>query len=95
MITKRLQLTPRQGGIFVDCYDYNVRTCIKDKKPLIIQVGKETMTLLPNEIKAKQHHLTDEKFKSKFGGQDYKLISFRWKPDQPLTPQEEYNKYLI
>lgn len=94
MTTKRLKLTPRQGGIYCDVYDYLVNDCIKQKKCLNIQVGNETMTLTHKELKTKQNILTKELFKSHFG-KDYKLISFRWKPIKPLTPEEEYKKYLI
>ena len=94
MITTRLKITARQGGIYCDVYDYTVNRAIEQKKCLTIKVGNESMVLTPTELKTKPHHLTDEVFISKFGGQNYKLISFRWVPVKPLTQEEIYLKYL-
>jgi len=91
MIKRRNKLTPREGGIFVDIYSYDVQRCIKKNEQLVIEVGEEKMIIPPERLKS-YHKLTKEKFISKFGGKDYYLYSYRWKP---TTPDDELKMLIL
>ena len=84
----RQKLTCRQGGCYADIYSYYVDEARKKKTGLIIKVGDETMTLDYKQLK-NYELLNDTIFKSKFGGQDYKLYSYRWKPTPKLTEDQK------
>lgn len=88
MIIKRNRLTPRQGKIYCDVYDYIVKDALKKHKDLEIQVGQEKMTLPYKKLKDYEI-LTDMIFKSKWGGKDYKLFSYKWQADKKLTEDEK------
>lgn len=78
----------------VDIRDYRYKTCLKRKEDLIFQVGKQTMTIPYKKIRSKVFYKGEKVYPSKFG-RPYKLISFEFVPDKPLSEEDIYKRYLI
>lgn len=91
MIINRTKLIRIGDKQFVDVYDYNIKKCKKHKEPLIVDVGEERM-FIPYKSLSNYKEITPQKFKSKFGGQYYKLYTYEWKPE---TKEDEEKRMLL
>ena len=90
MIINRTKLIRIGDKQFIDVYDYHVKSCKKKKKPLIIDVNGERMFIPYNKL-SDYKEITPQVFKSKFGGQDYRLYTYEWKPES----QEDEEKRML
>ena len=91
MIVNRNKITPRQNQLWVDVYSYKVKEAMRKHEALIIEVGGQRMVIPPERLKSYEK-LTNQKFISQFGGKDYFLYSYKWKPE---TEEEELKRCLI
>lgn len=63
----------------VSVRDYKYREALRKKDSLGIIHGQEFM-IIPYANLKKARQITNQSFKSKFNGKEYKLIDFDWKP---------------
>lgn len=63
----------------VSVRDYKYKEALRKKDSLGIIHGKEFM-IIPYDNLKKAKQITNQSFKSKFNGKEYKLIDFDWKP---------------
>lgn len=68
------------GITLVSVKDYDVDACIKNKEVLHIKYGDGIMTMDPESLVSKEI-MRSGIFKSKTGGQDYCLVSYKWDPN--------------
>lgn len=65
----------------VDIRDYSVQECIEKGHALRITHDGEVMILSPEDLMNKQLR-TSDLMRSKVGGKDYRLISYKWDPKE-------------
>jgi hypothetical protein len=68
------------GITLVSVKDYDVDYCIKNKEVLHIKYLDGVMTMDPDSLVSKEV-MRSGFFKSKTGGQDYRLVSYKWEPN--------------
>jgi hypothetical protein len=67
----------------IDVRDYELKKCIENSENVeVLHEGKK-MTIPYHEISNKATGKS-KLFKSKTGGQDYHLISYKWIPDETI-----------
>jgi len=81
----------KSGVEYVDVRSYIVQKAVRKHESLIIEIGGQRMIIPPERLKSYQK-LTNQKFISQFGGKDYKLFSYKWKP---TTEEEELKSWLL
>jgi hypothetical protein len=60
-----------------------VDDCYKNNRSIQLVLKDETMTLSPREINEKGFQTSPGKtFESQYGTESYRLIDFKWKPDE-------------
>jgi hypothetical protein len=62
--------------------DYEVQTAIDKNENIKIRYEGDVMTLSPEDLQKKVVSTSNTTFKSKVGGKDYKLVAFKWTPDE-------------
>lgn len=62
--------------------DYDVNSAIENGEKIVIKYDGDAMTLSPTDLKEKLISVSKVEFKSKVGGKDYRLCSYRWNPDE-------------
>lgn len=62
--------------------DYDVQHAIDKNESFKIRYEGDVMTLSPEDLQKKAISKSRITFKSKMGGKDYKLISYKWEPDE-------------
>jgi hypothetical protein len=67
----------------IDVRDYELKTCIENSESIEISHDGKTMTIPYYEI-IKKVVGKSKLFKSKTGGKDYHLISYKWMPDETV-----------
>lgn len=82
MTIKVNKLFVHNGRLYVSVRDYMVRKCVKKGEPLTIILGKDQMIIPPHQVVFGFETFTPDTFKSKTGGQDYKLWDFLWQPEK-------------
>ena len=65
----------------IELRDYDVENCIKKDENITVIFNDEKMELTPYELEYKKVS-TSHTFKSKNGGQDYKLYGYKWLPEK-------------
>jgi len=73
------------GVVLVSVKSYDVDHCIKNKEVFHILVGDERMTMDPDSLVDKEI-MRSKTFKSKTGGKDYELVTYKWEPN--LVPND-------
>lgn len=68
-------------GAFVSLADYEVDNFVRDGVSLIIKYGRSHMTLSPKDLEFRALHLTDKVHYSKRSKRPYKLIDYKFKPE--------------
>lgn len=62
--------------------DYELEKALKTNQPIRFVLGKDSMTLSPQDLKKKQVCLTSRTFQKKFGVGTYTLVDYEWRPDK-------------
>jgi len=71
----------------VSVRDYKYKEALRKKDSLGIIHGQEFM-IIPYANLKKARQITNQSFKSKFNGKEYKLIDFDWKPYKEPNPNQ-------
>ena len=66
----------------VSLRDYIVRRCIERGTSLKVIHEGHYMVLSPTELEIRKRQLTHRLFKSKYGGPNYFLYDYQWKPNE-------------
>jgi hypothetical protein len=94
MLINRTKLIDISGVKHIDVYDYHIKECKKKKEPLIIEVGSERMYIPPEGLSSYKQ-ITNQKFKSKFGGKNYKLLTFKWLPSSSEEDMKRFSEQCL
>lgn len=68
--------------------DYQVQIAIQKGQDILIKYQNQKMTIPHDEI-PKRGTLSKVKTKSKYNGKEYKLVDFRFKPDNKPTDSNQ------
>jgi len=78
----------------VSVRDYKYKEALRKKDSLGIIHGQEFM-IIPYANLKKARQITNQSFKSKFNGKEYKLIDFDWKPYKEPNPNQRSLIWVI
>lgn len=78
---KNIEINRLYRGM-VDVRNYVLNDCIEKKESIKITVSGKSgyMILEPSKFKEKAIKISKQTFKSQFDKKEYKLVSFKWEP---------------
>lgn len=70
-------------------YDYRLNQCYNAGDDLVLRYKNREMTVPHAELKQRAKKLSNIKYQSHFGGEQYGVYHFKWQPDPERDPSED------